>query len=98
MEYTLTFGTRQAEKGWQDLLATQRNAVVDAWDYLTRTPMLRLPKNHRLKGGLSSISRDGQDHDQWRHELSSGARVWFYVVETKVVLVQVHTHHPNQTK
>ena len=44
-EYTIVFGTRQAEKGWTDLKAAQLNAVVDAWDFLTRTPRERLPKN-----------------------------------------------------
>lgn len=29
-EYTIQFATRQAEKGWTDLLGTTRNAVVEA--------------------------------------------------------------------
>lgn len=35
-EYPIEFAGRQAEKGWQDLLATTRSAVVNAWDFLTR--------------------------------------------------------------
>lgn len=97
-EYSLIFGTRQAERGWRDLLATQRNAVVDAWDFLARTPTQRLPTNHQLRGRLSTVSRDGHEHEQWQHELSNGARIWFYVLEMTVVLVEVHTHHPNETK
>lgn len=97
-EYSIIFGTRQTEQGWQNLHATQRNAVVDAWDFLTRTPTERLPKNHRLKGSLSTITRARSDHAQWQHELSNGARIWFYVDGQTVVLVEVHTHHPNQTK
>jgi len=97
-EYALVFGTRQAEKSWQDLLATQRNALVDAWDFLTRTPLERLPGNHRLRGSLSSITRDGVEFEQWQYELAGGARLWFYVTGQTVMLVQVHTRHPNQTK
>lgn len=97
-EYQIVFGTRNAEKGWQDLLATQRNAVVDAWDFLTRTPAHRLPRNHQLKGHLSQVIRDDHTHDQWQHELSNGARIWFYILDQTVVLVEVHTRHPNQTK
>ncbi|GAB0022083.1 hypothetical protein VN1338_10700 [Helicobacter pylori] len=97
-EYTLTFGTRQAERGWRDLLATQRNAVVDAWDFLTRTPTQRLPDNHPLKGSLSGVSHEGLVHEQWQHELTGGARIWFYVLDAQVVIVEVHTRHPNQTK
>lgn len=97
-EYTLTFGTRQAERGWRDLLATQRNAVVDAWDFLTRGPTERLPGNHPLKGSLSCVTHPGIDDDQWQHELTGGARIWFYVLDAQVVIVDVHTRHPDQTK
>ncbi|WP_338539274.1 hypothetical protein N5P18_01935 [Janibacter terrae] len=97
-EYTLIFGTRQAERGWRDLLATQRNAVVETWEFLTRTPQERVPRNHRLKAELSTVTHDGRTHEQWQHELTNGARIWFYVDESTVVLVDVHTRHPNQTK
>ncbi len=97
-EYTLIFGTRQAERGWRDLVATQRNAVVSAWEYLTGTPTQRRASNHPLKGELSTVAHDGGTHEQWQHELTNGARIWFYVDESTVVLVDVHTRHPNQTK
>ncbi len=58
-EYTIVFGTSQAEKGWTDLKATQRNALVDAWDFLTRTPHERLPNNHPLKGDLAAVTHVG---------------------------------------
>lgn len=97
-EYRLVFGTRDAEKSWADLTATQLNALVDAWDFLTRTPHQRLPRNHPLKGDLATVTRNGTAHEQWQHELAGGARLWFYVDGRSVVLVQVHTRHPNQTK
>ncbi len=74
-EYTILFGTRQAEKGWIDLLATQRNAVVDAWDFLTKSPEERLPRNHPLKGELSTLAHGGKVYVRWQHELANGARI-----------------------
>lgn len=97
-EYTIVFGTRQAEKGWTDLKAAQLNAVVDAWDFLTRTPRERLPKNLPLKGDLATVTHKGQVQERWQHELSNGARLWFYVDGQTVVLIDCHTHHPNETK
>ena len=97
-EYRIVHGTRSAQSGWQDLAQTQRNAAVAAWEFLTTQPKQRLPKNHPLKGELAPVTHNGTTHDQWQHEVSHGARLWFYVEGDAVVLVQVHTHHPNQTK
>ena len=47
-EVEIRFATREAEKGWTDLLATTRSAVVDAWDYLTATPLLQTD-HHQTK-------------------------------------------------
>ncbi len=41
-EYRIVFAERSAEKGWRDLVATTRNAVTDAWDFLTKTPTVHL--------------------------------------------------------
>lgn len=97
-EYRILHGTRSAEVGWRDIVATQRNAAVTAWEFLTTHPTERLPKNHRLKGELAQVSHQGATHDQWQHEMSNGARLWFYVEDDTVVLTQVHTNHPHQTK
>lgn len=97
-EYQIAFGTRQAEKGWRDLLGTTRNAVVDAWDLLTRTPREESDRNHRLKGELATVTHNGSTYERWQYELPGGARIWFYVSGQVVHLVDVHTHHPNQTK
>lgn len=97
-EYVIVFGTHQAEKGWMDLKSSQLNAVVDAWDFLTRTPLERLPKNHQLRGDLATVTHDGTVRDRWQHELSNGARLWFYVEGQTVVLFECHTRHPNATK
>ena len=99
-DYVLAFGTRDAEKGWRDVVATQRNAVVDAWDRLTARPLDEDPRCHRLRGEPAHVVRDGTSHEQRQYELTGGARIWFYVeAKTKrVVLVRVFTAHPSQTK
>lgn len=38
IEYEIRYATTDAAKGWQDLAATIRNPLADAWDFLTRTP------------------------------------------------------------
>ena len=38
-EYELFFGTHDASKKWRDLVATLRNPMVEAWDFLTPTPL-----------------------------------------------------------
>lgn len=97
-EYRIVFGSRDAEKGWQDLRATQRNVLADAWDALTKNPLELSPQMHPLKGSLGGVFRGGLHYEQRQFELSGGARIWFYVDEMTVVLVNVHTRHPNQTK
>jgi len=97
-EFEVRFGTRQAQAGWTDLLATTRSAVVDAWDFLTRSPLDPSEKNHPLKDELATVVRDGKSHNRWQHELPGGARIWFYVEGRTVWLIDVHTRHPNQTK
>lgn len=97
-EWKLVYATTAAKKGWIDLLATQRNAVVEAWERLTADPLSIDGTCHPLKGELATVSRSGRAHDQWQYELKGGARIWFYVEERTVHIVRVFTAHPNQTK
>lgn len=103
-EYQLQFGTRQAQKGWSYLEATKRNALVDAWDLLTRSPAEVSGDCKMLRGDLSVVVHDGAAHNQWQLSLPGGARIWYYVVDPtgktpgRVVLVRVATAHPNGTK
>lgn len=99
-EYTIICATRQAEKGWRDLRATQRNALADAWDFLTRTPHAVTPANYPLKGELGVLTRSGVTYERWQHKPTLGgtARIWFYVAGSNVYLETVHTSHPNETK
>lgn len=99
-EYEICFATKQAEKGWRDLKATQRNALAETWDFLTRTPEAQTPTNYPLKGKLATVTRERESHDRWQHKPTAqgDARIWFYVDDGVVYLEQVHTRHPNQTK
>jgi hypothetical protein len=99
-EYELRFASVQAKRGWTDLKATTRNALVDSWDFLTRTPQMTTPTNYQLRGELGRLSRDGVTHDRCQHKptLKGDARFWFYVVDQIVYLEHVHTSHPNETK
>ena len=89
-----------ARKGWQDLVATIRNPIAEAWDFLTRTPLSTTPTNYPLRGELDTISRGGTTHDRWQHKPTAKgtAHIWFYVHERTVFLEQIHTSHPNETK
>jgi hypothetical protein len=99
-EYTIKFASSQARKGWLDLVATKRNAMVDTWNYLTEHPELVSPRNYRLKGELAMVTRDGAVHHRWQHKptVQGTARVWFYIEKDVVYLEDVHTAHPNKTK
>ena len=106
VEYELSFGSRDAEKGWRDLCATALASMADAWDYLTKTPETCTPPHGRLKGRYAYVTRNGRTHEQWQYELPNGARIWYWVQQPdgkmkspgQVVLVRVATHHPNETK
>lgn len=56
MEYEIRFATTDARKGWQDLAATIRNPLAEAWDFLTRTPLAKTPSNYPLRGAARSLA------------------------------------------
>jgi hypothetical protein len=99
-EYSIFFATNKASKGWNDLLATRRNDLVEAWAFLTSTPLRRTPLSYQLKEELALLHKDGEVHVRWQLKLSKthGARIWYYVTDGKVMIEAVHTAHPNQTK
>lgn len=100
-EYEIRFASTQAQKGWRDLIAVQRNAMADAYDFLTTTPtQFDARTNYPLKGELGQITdRSGATHTRWQHKptATGDGRLWFYVEGSTVHLEQVHTRHPNQT-
>lgn len=97
-EYEIVFGTSNARKGWIDILAVQRNTVVAAWERLTTSPLADDTTCHGMKGDLEFVTHKGTTHRRRQYELTNGARIWFYVEEQSVILIDVHTHHPNATK
>ncbi|MCH9816766.1 MAG: hypothetical protein K0U64_10030 [Actinomycetia bacterium] len=103
-EYVIRFGSNNAANGWRDLVATKRNAMADAWDWLTQTPRVITEKCYPLKGDLRTVVRDTRTYVQWQYKVPGGARIWYYVVEAtskqagEVVLIRVATSHPNETK
>lgn len=97
VEYSIQFASRGAAKGWQDLVSTIHNPMVDAWDFLTKTPQQITPTNTRMRGPLAKTD-NGFDRWQYKPTAKGGARIWFYVDGQTVYLEQVHTHHPNETK
>ncbi|BCW07766.1 hypothetical protein NtRootA1_39040 [Arthrobacter sp. NtRootA1] len=97
-EHEIIFGTTNARKGWIDVLAVQRNIVVQAWERLTSDPLADDPTCHGMKGDLEFVTHKGVSHRRRQYELSHGARIWFYVEAGNVILLDVHTHHPNATK
>lgn len=74
-EYEIRFATREAQKGWDDLVATTRNAIVDAWDFLTRTPLKRSETVHQLRSDLGYVRVEQIELEQWQYELPGGARI-----------------------
>nr|WP_220479282.1 hypothetical protein [Curtobacterium pusillum] len=99
-EYTIVFGTRAAEQGWRDLVATQRNAVVVAWERLTTDPTREDLACHALRGELGVVTHPGRTWGRRQFELKRGARLWCTVDDENrtVHLLAVHTHRPNATK
>lgn len=59
-EFEIRFATREAEKGWVDARATARNALVDAWDFLTRSPQERCDRCYPLRGDLNKVTIGGK--------------------------------------
>lgn len=99
-EYTLKFATRSAQKGWVDLVATQRNVMVETWGFLTKTPDQVTNTNYKLKGELGNITYQGRSYQRWQHQptLKGSARIWFIIEGKTVLLVDVFSAHTNQTK
>ena len=99
-EFEIYFDTRSAMQGWRDFVATRRNEAVVAWDFFTSNPLEQTHNNYQLKSNLAFLIRAGESFERWQYKPSSTSdiRIWFYVKQNRVLLEQVHTHHPNQTK
>ena len=99
-EYLSKFDSSGAAKGWRDLYATHRNTLVEAWDYLTKSPLEKSEYAYPLMTDLAITFRNWKPYERWQLKLSarSGARIWYFVSEQTVFIECVFTAHPNQTK
>ncbi|MFJ4029692.1 hypothetical protein ACIPWF_20350 [Paenarthrobacter sp. NPDC089989] len=106
-DYVLEFITREAEKGWQDARATARNALTDAWDYLTNTPGLEQPGLcYILRGRFQSLTYQGSEYARYQYKFTHSGRIWYAVVKPakkgkgsgRVLIERVEVGHPNETE
>ncbi|MDY0914279.1 hypothetical protein [Rathayibacter festucae] len=105
-EYEVVFGDKAAERGWNDLRATARNALADAWDHLTARPtQFDSNRCYRLRGDLSEVTVDGIVLPQWQYKVTNGGRLWYAVVEPdpkakrvgRVISTNAAPGHPHET-
>ncbi|MDR1118723.1 MAG: hypothetical protein LBL01_05450 [Bifidobacteriaceae bacterium] len=98
-EYAIEFATREAEKGWRDLVATARNAAADAWDFLTKTPLLQGRDCYPLMGDLAVVRVGAKPYQRWQYKPTRGGRIWYAVAtgDMTVWVERVSTGHPNET-
>ncbi|TFB95914.1 hypothetical protein [Cryobacterium sp. HLT2-28] len=105
-EYEIFFGNAAAQRGWTDLKAAAKNALADAYDYLTAHPAEYDPDRcYRLRGDLSTVLVDGVALPQWQYKVTDGARLWYAVEEPnpkgkrqgRVYVTKAATGHPNET-
>lgn len=76
-EYAIVFVTHDAIKGWTDCLSQFRNATVDAWEFLTRTPEVSLGRVYQMKGDLATFVHQGTSYPRLQYKLSDGSRLWY---------------------
>lgn len=99
-DFVLRFESPKAARAWTDLLAVRRNAVVDAWEKLTSSPMTSTELCYRMTNELAVLVRNGRNHQRWQLKLNErdGARIWYFVIDQTVIIEKVHTSHPNESK
>ena len=105
-EYEIFFGNTAAQRGWTDLKSFAKNALVDAYDYLTAHPTKYDPDRcYQLRGDLSTVLVDGTALPQWQYKVTDGARLWYAVDKPnakaknpgRVYITKAATGHPNET-
>ena len=104
-EFEVLFITSDAVKGWRDLTATAKNALADAWDCLSRTPLNESERQYKLRAGLGSVAYKGVTYDRWQYKVTNGARIWYLVDQQasdkhrgSVLLERVSPTHPKETE
>ena len=84
-EYDIIFGNAAAERGWTDLKAVAKNALSDAWDYLTAHPArFDSSRCYQLRGDAATVFVDGI-------EMPKSKRCG------RVIITSASPGHPNET-
>ncbi|GAA0992356.1 hypothetical protein [Subtercola frigoramans] len=105
-EHEIFFGSVAAERGWMDVKSNAKNALADAFDYLTVHPAQYDPDRcYQLRGDLSTVVVDGVSLPQWQYKVTDGARLWYAVDEPnmkskkpgRVIITRASAGHPNET-
>jgi len=105
-EYELFFADAAAQRGWVDLRATAKNALADAWDYLTEHPTkFDANRCYQLRGDSATALIDGIPLPHWQYKITNGGRLWYAVDEPspktktpgRVIITRAATGHPNET-
>ena len=105
-EYEIIFGSTSVQRGWTDLRAIARNALADAFDYVTVNPTkYDHDRCYQLRGDLSTVVVAGDSLPQWQYKVTDGARLWYAVaapnVKTRtpgrVYITKAASGHPNET-
>ncbi|TQC42518.1 hypothetical protein EEB14_48435 [Rhodococcus sp. WS4] len=104
-EWQIVFATRNAEKGWTDLLATAGNATVDAWDTLTREPHVESVRLYQLKADYAYGTFPGRTYARYQYKVTDGGRIWFFLdpapkgskTAGRVLLERCEPGHPTET-
>ena len=105
-EFEIRFANRDAQKGWRDLLATARNATVEAWQHLTAHPLERSARCYPLRADFADVAVGSERLAQWQFKVTDGGRIWFCVSATTtgakvagiVYLTRCDPGHPKQTE
>jgi hypothetical protein len=99
-EFKIYFESAKLSKSWQDLQATQLSHLVAAWEFLTKTPLLKTTFSYPLKDVGSPLVRNGKTFERWQLKLNqtNGSRIWYFVDAHAVFIEKIFTAHPNQTK
>lgn len=106
VEWEIVFITREAAKGWTDLLAGARNAVVDAWETLTHEPTQETERLYQLKYDLAFGVYQGRTFSRYQYKVTDGARIWYFVdpaqkgskTAGRVLLERCMPSHPKETQ
>ena len=90
-----------AARGWPEFLRHARTGLDRAWCDITADPrsMANPSRQHRLKGGLSSVKIGTADLEQWQYEITAGGRLWYAIndEERTIYITKASIGHPGVT-